>query len=147
MTVNVNTLRNDIVTSIHGRRLGFDKRDQLVGSQGMRLPVVDATSDTTGTNILGYGITHVETSTNDTWLLDAPVVGAFKRILFGSTSTGIHTVMRTDNSFDIVTSANSTSTTIVAQGMGMLTLFGLTSALYNVVDEFKSTNLALNGTT
>ena len=83
-----------------------------------------------------------------------PVKGAFKYIFTGSTSTGIRTILRQDNSFAIQTSANSTGTTIVAQGGGlMLTLFGLTSALYAVVSRgvgFSSacsTEMAINGTT
>jgi len=154
MAYSIETLRNEIVTSLHGRRLGLDSAGRLIGHQGLRIPEVDATSDTTGTNIAGYGWTNVDTTTDDTWLLDAPVKGAFKYIYTGSTSTGIRTIKRADNSFAIRTSANSTGTTIVAQGGGLLlTLFGLTSALYAVVSRptgFSSacsTEMAINGTT
>jgi len=154
MAYSIEALRNEIVTSLHGRRLGLDSGNRLIGHQGLRIPEVDATSDTTGTNIAGYGWTNVDTTTNDTWLLDPPVKGAFKYLYTGSTSTGIRTIIRADNSFAIRTSANSTGTTIVAQGGGLLlTLFGLTSALYAVVSRptgFSSacsTEMAINGTT
>lgn len=154
MAFSLETLRNEIVTSVYGRRLGLDSVGRLIGHEGMRIPEVDATSDTTGTAITGYGWTNVDTTTDDTWTLSAPVKGAFKYIYTGSTSTGIRTIKRADNSFAIRSSADSTGTTIVAQGGGLLlTLFGLTSAIYAVVSRptgFSSacsTEMAINGTT
>lgn len=154
MGYSINQLRNEIITSIHGRRLGLDTAGRLIGHEDIRIPITDATSDTTGTNIAGYGWTTVDTTTDDTWLLSAPVRGSFKYIYTGSTSTGIRTIKRADATFAIRSSANSTGTTIVAQGGGlMLTLFGVTSAIYAVVNRptgFSSacsTEMAINGTT
>ncbi len=154
MALSLETLRNQIVTSIYGRRLGFDSAGRLVGHEGERIRHDDATSDTTGTEIRGDGWTNVDTSTDDTWLLSNPIPGAFKYIYTGSTSTGIRTILRKDNTFAIRTSAASTLTTIVAQGGGLLlTLFGVSSALYAIVSRptgFSSacsTEMALNGTT
>ena len=154
MAYLLNAIRNEILTSIHGRRLGLDSSGFLIGHRGTRQQLVDATSDTTGTVISGDGVTSVDTSTDDTWLLAPPVKGAFKHLYTGSTSTGIRTIMRQDSSFAIRSSASSTLTTIVAQGGGlMLTLFGLTSAIYAVVgrptgfSSAASTEMALNGTT
>ena len=154
MAFTLDQLRNEIVTSIHGRRLGLDSAGRLIGHDGIRDRSDDATSDTTGTAIRGSGWTNVDSTTDDTWTLSAPVKGAFKYLYTGSTSTGIRTIKRADNSFAIRTSDNSTGTTIVAQGGGLLlTLFGLTSALYAVVSRptgFSSacsTEMAINGTT
>ena len=154
MAFNLETLRNEIVTTIYGRRLGLDSAGRLIGHEGLRIPETDATSDTTGTVITGHGWTNVDTTTDDTWTLAAPVKGAFKYLYTGSTSTGIRTIKRADNTFAIRTSADSTGTTIVAQGGGLLlTLFGLTSAIYAVVSRptgFSSacsTEMAINGTT
>lgn len=154
MSYSIETLRNDIVTSVYGRRLGLDSVGRLIGHEGLRIPEVDATSDTTGVNITGHGWTNVDTTTDDTWLLAAPVKGAFKYIYTGSTSTGIRTIVRADATFAIRTSGNSTGTTIVAQGGGLLLkLFGLTSAIYAVVgrptgfSSACSTEMAINGTT
>lgn len=154
MAYAIDTLRNDIVTSLHGRRLGLDSGGRLIGHEGLRIPEVDATSATTATNIAGHGWTNVDTTTDHTWLLADPVKGAFKYLYTGSTSTGIRTIKRANNSFAIRTSADSTGTTIVAQGGGLLlTLFGLTSAIYAVVSRptgFSSacsTEMAINGTT
>lgn len=161
MALSLTTIRNSIVTSIFGRRLGIAKAvssdansEFLIGMNGMRVPITDATSDTTGTNITGYGITTVDTTTDDTWLLDNPIAGIEKTIYTGSTSTGIRTIYRKDNTFAISSSANSTGTTIIAQGGGLtLRLLGISSAIYAVVSRptgFSSacsTEMAINGTT
>lgn len=153
------TLRNKIRTSVHGRRLGLTPgssttMEYLVGPDGFQSPhgsvyeVQAATSDTTGTNITAYGFQTVDTTTDDTWLLDPPIVGVMKTLYTGSTSTGIRTIKRMDNSFAMRTSASSTLTTILAQGGGItLQLFGLTSAIYALVTTNSSTELSLNGTT
>jgi hypothetical protein len=159
------TLRNTIRTSIHGTRLGLTQgssanMEYIVGPDGFKSPhgavyeVQAATSDTTGTNITAYGITSVDTTTDDTWLLDPPIVGVTKTIYTGSTSTGIRTIKRADNTFAIQSSANSTITTIIAQGGGLiLQLVGVTSALYGITarptgfSSACSTEMAINGTT
>lgn len=154
MALTINSIRNKILTSVFGRRLGLDVDGRLIGHVGSLDPITDATSDTTGTNITGYGVTTVDTSTDDTWLLDGPVKGAFKHLYTGSTSTGIRTIKRANANFAIQSSANSTGTTIVAQGGGLwLTLFGVTTALYSIMSRptgFSSacsTEMAINGTT
>ena len=154
MAISIDYLKDQIQTSVHGRKLGLDATGLIVGGQGERIPVTDATSGTTATTIPGYGFTSVDTTTDDTWLLAAPVRGAFKYLYTGSTSTGIRTIKRADNSFAIQSSANSTGTTIVAQGGGLsLTLFGVSSAIYAVVSRgvgfssAASTEMAINGTT
>ena len=162
MALSLTTIRNSIVTSIYGRRIGLtrlvagdDNSESLLGPAAMRVPVTDATSDTTGTNITGYGITTVDTTTDDTWLLDNPIAGVEKTIYTGpTTSTGIRTIKRKDNTFAIQTSANSTGTTIVAQAGGLtLRLIGITSAIYGVLarptgfSSACSTEMAINGTT
>lgn len=155
MALSLTTLRNSIVTSIFGRRLGIAKAvssdansEFLVGLNGMRVPIADATSDTTGTNITGYGITTVNTTTDDTWLLDNPIAGVIKHLVFQSTSTGIRTIYRKDNTFAIQTTGSSTGTTIAAQSGGMaLVLQGVSSALYIVVSKPGTTEMAINGTT
>lgn len=161
MAISLETIRDGALTSIFGRRLGLKRivatdlnSEHLVGPNGIQVPVTNATSDTTGTVIPGYGVTNVDTSTDDTWLLGNPIPGILKTIVTGSTSTGIRTIKRQDNTFAIQTSANSTTTTIVAQAGGLvLELLGLTSALYIVksrptgFSSACSTEMALNATT
>ena len=161
MAYTLTTIRGTIITSIKGNRLGLVRpwitdtdSEHLGGTQGVQVPLVDATSDTTGTNIKGYGFTKFDTSTDDGWLLEAPRPGVLKYLYTGSTSTGIRTIKRVDNTFAIQTSANSTGTTIVAQGGGLLlTLIGLSTALYGILarptgfSSACSTEMAINGTT
>ncbi len=85
-------LRDAIITSIHGRRLGVDVNDFLVGAKGPRQPITSATSDTTATEIANNGLASVVTTTNDTWVLQDPVEGCQVTLVTGSTSTGVHTV-------------------------------------------------------
>lgn len=155
MALSLTTIKNSIVTTLYGRRLGLKKvvaadesSEFLAGVGGLQVPITDATSDTTGTNITGYGVTTVDTSTDDTWLLDNPIAGVEKTLYFGSTSTGIRTVMRKDNTFAIRTTAASTLTTIVVQGGGQsIKLIGISSAIYGIVHKPSSTEHAFNGTT
>ncbi len=149
-------------TNLYGRRFGLQALssgqtgaargpvDFLVGGKlgGVRHEVQAATSDTTGTNITGWGVTTVDTTTNDGWLLDNPIAGVEKVIHTGSTSTGIRTIKRKDSTFAIQTSANSSSVTIAAQGGGLtLTLIGISSALYGIKSRPASTELDINVTT
>lgn len=154
MAFSIESLRNEIVTSIHGRRFGLDSVGQIIGHNGHRIPTQDATSDTTGTAITAYGWTNVDTTTDDGWLLTGPIKGSFKYIYTGSTSTGVRTIKRANANFAIRSSANSTGTTIVAQAGGLLlTLFGITSDMYAIVgrptgfSSACSTEMAINGTT
>ena len=141
MPLSLDAIRNQIRTSIHGRRLGLDDNQQLVGVKGSRIPVNAATSDTTATTITGDGFWTVDTTTNDSWYLGPPVVGGFVYLNTGSTSTGIRTIITgqsnsSSTSWAIQSSGNSTGTTITAQGGGItLTLFGVTSALYAIVNR------------
>lgn len=161
MAYTITQIQNSIQTSLRGRRLGLKRAvstdagsEILAGVQGMQVPIVDATSDTTGTNLTGYGISVVDTTTDDTWLLDNPIPGLKKIIYTGSTSTGIRTIKRKDATFAIRSSASSTLTTIVAQGGGLtLELIGISSAVYGIIgrptgfSSASSTEMALNGTT
>lgn len=155
MALSLTTIRNQIVTSLFGRRMGLTRQvtadvdsEHILGVQGLKYPYTDATSDTTGTDIKGYGITVVDTTTDDTWLMDAPIPGVYKTLYFGSTSTGIRTIKRDDGTWAIRTTASSTGTTIVVQAGGQsIVLLGLSTALYGVVSKPASTEHAFNGTT
>lgn len=155
MAISLTTIRNNILTSLFGRRLGLKPlvpsdpaSEHLLGMAGEQLPVTDATSDTTGTNITAYGITTVNTTTNDTWLLDPPLAGVLKRIVFITTSTGVRTIMRKDATFAIESTGSSTGTTIAAQSGGMsLVLQGVSATAYVIVSKPGTTELAINGTT
>lgn len=136
MAFTLEQIRNQIRTSIYGRRLGLDDNQQLVGVKGTRIPVNAATTATTAITITGDGFWTVDTTTNTGWLLGQPVVGGFLYLNTGATSTGIRTITTVSTNWTIVSSANSTGTIITAQGGGItLTLFGITSAQYAIVNR------------
>jgi hypothetical protein len=131
MAMTLTELRNQIATSIFGRRLGLDQNDFLV-AKGTRNAVNAATSDTTGTNIANAGYTSVETTTNDGWKLDAPAVGGIVSLFTISTSTGIRVI--TPVNATVVTSAGTAGSTIGLYGYGgSVTLVGISTAAWAVL--------------
>lgn len=131
MALLLETVRNRIRTSIHGRRIGLDGNEQLAGVKGMTRPVTDATSDTTGTALPNYGIVSVVTTTDDSWTLTAPYVGAEVSLMTGSSSTGIHTIAVAPA---VIRSTNGIAgANVVLTGPGAaLSLVGITTALWAV---------------
>ena len=120
----------DYVTSIHGRRLALDKDDNVM-AEGVRLNVVAATSDTTGTALPNHGLVTVETTTNDGWSLTDPVPGCEVTLMTGSTSTGTHTV--TPAAATILSSQGEAGSAIALNGGGAhISLIGLSTALWRV---------------
>lgn len=116
MAFTLGQLKDRIRTSIHGRRLGLDNSDFLVGPKGLRGQVTNATSGTTATEIPNNGIASVITTTDDTWLLEAPVPGCNVKLGTGSSSTGLHTIGL--NGATCVSTNGIASSSIVMQGGG-----------------------------
>lgn len=130
--------RDDILTSVHGRRLGMSNDEFLVGQKDVKKVVTNATSDTTGTALPNHGIVSVVTTTNDTWTLTDPIVGVPVQLLTGSTSTGVHTV--TCVAATILSSVSSTGPGVTLTGAGAgFHLVGLTTALWGVTSRIGTT--------
>ena len=90
MAISLDQLRNATLTSIHGRRLGIDDKEYLVGVKSVRVAVEDI-STTAATSAINYGITRVLTSGSSqtgSYTLQAPVAGVTKILALNSTSTG-----------------------------------------------------------
>jgi hypothetical protein len=133
MAMTLGEVRNQIITSIFGRKLGLDSAEFLV-NKGTRTAVNAATSDTTGTNLVNYGYHSVETTTDDGWKLDAPAVGATVSLFTISTSTGIRVI--TPVNATIITSAGTAGTTIGLYGYGgSVTLVGVSTAAWAVLSR------------
>ena len=116
MAILSETLRNLIMTSIRGRRLGLDKDDYLVGQRDIRRQVTNATTATTATALSNYGIHTVVTTTNTVWTLASPVQGVPVKIVTGSSSTGLHAIVPTNAT--IVSSNGSAGSSITLAGPG-----------------------------
>lgn len=117
MAKSLESHRSDIRTSMHGRRIGLSHDDYLLGFKQHAGVVTNATSSTTGTALLPYGLHTVVTTTNDTWTLtDPPRAGLKVKIATNSTSTGNHTVSPVAAT---ITSTNGVAgSSIVLQGVG-----------------------------
>lgn len=90
MAYSLTTLAAQRITSIHGRKLGVDQNGYLVGPPGLRTQVEDQQS-TAGTSMPPNGVTRILTTGSSQcgiYTLQAPVVGARKRIVLTSSSTG-----------------------------------------------------------
>lgn len=146
-------LRNDVLKSIYGRRLGLDSNDQLVGPQGFRVPSDGWESDTTtfattGTaNLVNYGLSVIGTSitsastagTAGQQQLAAPQPGVVKYI--ANPTTGEVTIGTTAAAAFITGSngvgppAASTYQYLTIYGMSAATLIGLTTERWMLMDK------------
>lgn len=128
MALTLESIKKKIRTSIHGRRLGLSHDDYLCGPKDTIRPVTNATSATTATALLPYGMHTVVTTTDDTWTLtDPPHAGLEVKIATNSTSTGTHTI---SPAAATITSTNGVAgSSIVMNGLGdRITLVALSTA-------------------
>ena len=139
MAFTVEQLRSKILTSIFGRRLGLDPDGFLVGPHDSRRPIVDATSDTTGTALPNHGYVSVTTTTNDGWTLTSPVPGCQVTLFTGSSSTGTHSVAFSPAVAYSTNGIAGSTATLVGPG-GFVTLMGLSTAVWLVVARSSTTN-------
>jgi hypothetical protein len=84
------SLKSAIKTSIHGRRLGLDSNDYLVGPPALRQQVEDIDAST-GSSASPHGVTRSLTSgssVTSSYTLQSPIPGVIKTLTLQSTSTG-----------------------------------------------------------
>jgi len=147
---------NNIVTSLFGRRLGLQrlsssqdarKSELLVGPEAFRNYAT--TADTTATNLAPYGTSVLSTvSSSCVFVLDPPIPGVRKTLVFGSTGGGTMYV-KTANSETILSTLGSSFTTLkstVGNG-GTVTLEGITTAAWAWVGTASTVIAAATTTT
>ena len=116
-------LRNQMKTSMMGRRAGMDNADYEVGEQDTRLPVEVITS-TVQSSLApnGFSVMACTVATSAVYTLNAPVVGIYKQITQITTSTGTATNGQHNLQFganaNIVTSAGSSFNMASLSGIG-----------------------------
>ncbi len=91
MAQSLETLRNNNITSIFGRRMGLQQDETLV-VKAVKESIQDLTTASSGTAVTAYGVAQV-TATGSTqgpvqYLLDAPIPGVEKTLVLNSSSTG-----------------------------------------------------------
>jgi len=137
MAFSLENLRSNILTSIHGRRLGIDHNGFLVGPKPVRHQVTNATSDTTGTAIPNNGFHTVVTTTNDTWTLTDPAPGCEVTLGAGTVSTGIHTISPV--AATIISTNGVAGSGIAFDGPGdSISLVGISTAQWMVTSNSNS---------
>ena len=140
MAQSLATLRNNIITSIHGRRLGLDRDEAIVGSVGVKMPITNINTGDTGTDVTAFGI-HNVTSTGSSqtaqYNLAAPIPGVAKTLLLGSTSTGTAQFLSTANGAQIIASSDGTTTEVVSllRPGAAVVLMGVTSTHWAVIGQ------------
>lgn len=158
----LNQLRNSILTSIYGRRLGLTQAEFLVGPKGFQNPIQSLTSGSTGTNVTNYGITQLDVTTGAastassigttevgcSWQMDAPAAGV-EKILTKVSATGGSTmpvIVEFSTGVTVTgvdTTLGTTFTGVNLQGVGaFVRLMGMGSTSWLVVSKSTGTSLA-----
>lgn len=153
MAQSLETLRNNIQTSIFGRRLGIDSDDFLTGFKAPKGVVEDLTTST-GTDVINYGVSRVTGLLSSQgpvqYRLDAPAPGVRKTLVLACTSTGSYQFLSTPEGASILCGSDGTTKSLVnliGQG-GAVILEGLTTAMWAVVGfgGFATTAMGTNVT-
>lgn len=134
MAVSLEQLRSAIMTSLFGRRLGFDNNEFLVGQKDIRTAVEDL-STTAATSALPYGHTRVLTSGSSqtgTYTLQAPVPGVRKTLSLNSTSTGTMQFTATNAAFLSGSGTSEAVISLITKG-AFVELLGVTTAYWQVL--------------
>jgi hypothetical protein len=131
------TIRNSIVTSLYGRRLGITGAEFLVGQKDLQLQVEDLT--TVATTVAGYGYSRVIATGSSQgpvqYTLPAPIPGVKWTGMINSTSTGSYQFLSTANGASIKAASDATTKALVnliGQG-GSVTLVGVTTSIWQVI--------------
>ncbi len=134
MAVSLEQLRNTIMTSLFGRRLGFDNNEFLVGTKDLRVAIEDI-STTAATSALPYGHTRVLTSGSSqtgVYTLQAPIPGVRKTLALNSTSTGTAQFTATNAAFLSGSGTSEAVISLITKG-AFVELLGVTTAYWQIL--------------
>lgn len=156
---SLQSIRNEMLTSIFGRRLGLDINGSLVGALDIRVPAdgwssAGSTFPSTGLATMSVGGITVGGTTGSSGStaaspacqqLPAPMPGLFKTLF--NASTAFFTVGTTAAAAYFLSTGSAGSTyqycTLAAKGCNV-TLVGLTTALWGVLGGHAGTTLSTN---
>jgi len=142
MAQSLTTIRNNAITSIHGRRLGLDRDEAIVGAVDIKRVVQDLTSGSTATTLNAHGvivarITGVATTAaGGVFVLPNPIPGVAIDIVRANTSqaatAGSTAVafLRGSTAFYIKTSIGSTNVALLLANNNAARLLGVSTAAY-----------------
>jgi len=142
MAQTLDQARRKIKTSVHGRRLGLDGDENLVGVKSIRHVVTNATSATTGTDLPNHGFHTVDESgatSADVHRLAAPAPGVPVTIGCASTSTAVRAVIFASGVTCISTNGASGSSMKLRGPGAVVNLVGISTSQYMVTSMTAST--------
>lgn len=143
--LKLETLRNALLTSIFGRRLGLTPDDYLAGPKSLQLQVLDLSSASTATQIPAYGNVvarisgSITTATQPAFTISNPVPGVDLQIAYAQTSqaatAGSTAVafIRASTAFYIQSTDGSTGVAVLLTQGSACTLRGLATDLYQFI--------------
>lgn len=141
MAFTLRQLRDRVLTSIHGRRLGLDSDDFLVGPKALRLETFDlGTSVATTLSAWGsYVVTTAFSSTMGTLQhnLPIPFAGAELKLFMRSSSTASIQFLSTPNGASILSGSAGTTANAITfrqQGAGVH-LVGLSTDAWGIAGK------------
>lgn len=135
MALTITTIRNSILTSVYGRRLGLDVNERLVGHRGTVTEFEDITTVATTASIYGISRVSVSGSTQGPTQhnLPAPIAGIEKTIFMTSSSTGSQQFLTTPNGAQILATAGTSGNCVNLVGpAGSIVLIGISSTLWAI---------------
>lgn len=137
MAYSQDSLKSEIQTSLHGRRLGLDSNDYLVGPKSLRKAIQDLTTVPTTVEAHGYArITATGSSQGPVQhFLPSPQPGQEVTLVNGTSSTGSHQFLSTANGAAIRGSSGGTTAGVInlRYAHAFAKLVGITTALWQVV--------------
>ena len=135
MSFSLTSLRDSILTSIWGRRIGLDKDDFILGFKGTRTAIEDF-DNSTGSTAVNYGMTRVMTTAASSggaaYTLQAPTPGARKTLYHYGASTSCFVFGMAGSAIvqgGSLTSAGSTMISMFRQN-ACIELLGLSTAIW-----------------
>ncbi len=143
MAQSLTTIRNNAITTIHGRRLGLDRDETIVGAVALKQVITDLTSATTATVVPAHGTVvcrmsgSATSAINGAFLLTNPIPGVAVHIVrtFGNVAggtagcTGV-AFQRATTAFHIQSSVTSTGVAVIVADGQTVTLLGISTDAY-----------------
>ncbi|MHB0965511.1 MAG: hypothetical protein ACYC36_03565 [Bellilinea sp.] len=143
MAQSIETLRNKILTSIHGRRLGLDSDETIVGPKDVKRAVQDLTSGSTGTTLNAYGLIVARisgaatTAAGGVFILPNPIPGVAIDLSYAGTSQGATAgstaiaFLRGSTAFYIQSTVGTTGVAVLLPQGTWARLLGVSTDLYH----------------
>lgn len=136
MAQALQTIRDAIKTSLHGRRIGLNHDDFLAGPKALLQEIEDFDAST-GSSALAHGVTRAITSgSSDTgsFTLQAPAnVGVVKTLTLTSTSTGGQQFTATNATIYTASAGTSAAVVNLYRPGAAVQLLAETTAIWRVI--------------